>query len=326
MTSNSPAKKRSLRRKPKNPEGVMSVVEHLQELRKRFLRALAAIAVGTIIGYAWYQVSFSIGTFRVHSLGEILKGPYCSLDPSMRFGAQPGDECRLLAIAPFEMFMLRLKVGALAGLVLSSPIWLYQIWAFITPGLVSKEKRNTFVAVSAAVVLFTSGAVLAYVVVSYGLEFLLGIGREAQEAALTGNLYFNFLLSLIVIFGVSFLIPLFMVMLNIAGVLQYETLKGKRRITILCIFIFAAFMTPGQDPVTMSVMAVSLCLLMEIAMQICRFNDRRKKKKQPDWMNLDDEEASGPVEAPEAIAQGTQVSGPTHVRRATPVTDFDDVL
>lgn len=309
----------------------MSVVEHLQELRTRFLRALAFIAVGTIIGYAWYQITINIplprgGTATIASLGDILRGPYCSLDPDMRLGGQDYENCRLLATTPFEMFMLRLKVGALAGVVLSSPFWLYQVWAFITPGLVRKEKRNTFAAVSMAVLLFSAGAVLAYAVVFYGLEFLMTIGQDVQMAALTGTGYFNFLLGLIVIFGLSFLIPLFVVLLNIAGVLQYDAIKGKRRITILCIFIFAAFMTPGQDPMSMTAMAVSLCILMEIALQICRFNDRRRKKKQPDWMNLDDEEASGPVEAPEAISQGAQVSRPTQVRPATPITDFDDVL
>lgn len=216
----------------------MTIVEHIKELRTRLLLALAGILVGTIVGFIWYQATFTVGpwripftdatmgSFRVWSLGEILKEPYCQLPPEQRFGQD--DECRLLATSPFEMFLLRLKVGAIAGLVLSAPWWLYQVWAFITPGLVRKERRNTLMVVTAAALLFIVGAVLAYVVVAYGLEFLLQIGDNAQIAALTGGQYFDFVLMLILIFGVSFELPLFIIMLNMAGLLPYEAMKDKR--------------------------------------------------------------------------------------------------
>ncbi len=303
----------------------MSIVEHIQELRSRLLKAIVGIFFGTIIGFIWYQYSFTLGpwklpfgdaTFgpaRFMSLGELLKEPYCQLPPEQRFGGAGSEECRLLATSPFEMFLLRLKVGAIAGLVISAPFWLYQIWAYITPGLVRKERRNTLIAVTAAALLFIAGAVLAYFVVHFGLQFLLMVGDNAQIAALTGGQYFNFILGLIVIFGVSFELPLFIVMLNIVGVLRYETMKEKRRLIILMLFIFAAFMTPGQEPYSMVAMAVSLCLLMEIAIQFARINDRRRERERPEWMDLDDDQSSGPITASGGIGESGGIAAPTPV-------------
>lgn len=345
----------------------MTIVQHIQELRSRLIKSMIWLFLGTIVGFWWYQASFTIPAWRVPftsinvpglhvmSLGEILKGPYCSLDPALRYGGE--QECRLIATSPFEMFMLRLRVGAIAGLVLSSPFWLYQLWAFITPGLVRKERRNTRIAVSIAATLFALGAVLAYFVVAVGLEFLLQIGDSAQVSLLTGERYFNFILGLILIFGVSFEVPLFIVLMNIMGILPYEVMKDKRRIIIVSLFIFAAFMTPGQDPVSMLALAGSLCVLVEIALQFCRFNDRRRNRERPEWLDLDDDQASGPISAPGGIGERggidapAPVSAPTSVAasarptrnsrpprpqpvaptptadlRSRPLSDFDDVL
>lgn len=333
-TANRP---RARKRSKRNPEGVMSIVEHIQELRSRLLKAILGIFFGTIIGFIWYQYSFTLGPWKLPfgnltlgpahfmSLGEILKEPYCQLPPEQRFGGADSTECRLLATSPFEMFLLRLKVGAIAGLVISAPFWLYQIWAYITPGLVRRERRNTLIAVTAAALLFVAGAVLAYFVVHFGLEFLLMVGDNAQIAALTGGQYFNFILVLIVIFGVSFELPLFIVMLNIVGVLPYETMKEKRRLIILVLFIFAAFMTPGQEPYSMVAMAISLTILMEIAIQFARINDKRRAKSRPDWMDLDDDVASGPVTSsggigdPGGIDAPSSVSAPDSIDGTTPV-------
>lgn len=315
----------------------MSIVEHIQELRSRLLKALAGILVGTIVGFTWYQFSFTLGPWKLpfgdatfgpahfKSLGELLKEPYCQLPPEQRFGGADSSECRLLATSPFEMFMLRLKVGALAGLVLSAPFWLYQIWAYITPGLVRKERRNTLIAVASAALLFAIGAVMAYFVVLFALDFLLQMGDNAQIAALTGERYFNFLLALILIFGVSFELPLFIIMLNVVGVLRYETMKDKRRLIILLLFIFAAFMTPGQDPVSMLVLATSLTVLMEVAIQFTRINDKRREDNRPEWMDLDDDVASGPVTSsggigdPGGIDAPSSLSAPHAVNGTTPV-------
>lgn len=321
----------------------MTIVEHIQELRHRLVLSLVGIGLGTILGFIWYQTAFTIGAFRIpfvsatvgplhfESLGQLLKDPYCQLPPEMRLGGGDSAECRLLATSPFEMFMLRLKVGALAGLVMSSPWWLYQIWAYITPGLVRQERRTTRAVVTAAALLFIMGSVLAYFVVAYGLEFLLQIGDETQISALTGSMYFGFLLALIVVFGVSFEVPLFVVMLNMAGVITYEGIKDKRSVIIITLFVFAAFMTPGQDPISMVAMAVALTVLVEIAIQFCRINDRRKAKARPEWLDLDDTQGSGPITASGPIAGSgpiggsggiaapTAVAGPTAVDGSTSV-------
>ncbi|SFG56152.1 sec-independent protein translocase protein TatC [Corynebacterium spheniscorum] len=292
----------------KNTDGSMSLVEHLRELRRRVIISLLAFIGGTILGFIWYQTTLpgipALGFRSIPSLGDILREPYCALPPASRADFSFDGECRLLATGPFEMFMLRLKVGALAGSVISSPVWLYQIWAFITPGLHKNERKWTFSFVTIAVILFLIGAALAYTVVHFGLAFLLTIGDQVQTTALTGHAYFGFLLALLVIFGVSFEVPLIIAMLNIVGIIEYENIKEKRRMIIVVLFIFAAFMTPGGDPFSMTVLACALTALVEIAMQFCRLNDKRRKRQRPDWLDLDDDQAStlGPDEVAAASA------------------------
>lgn len=317
-------KRPAKRKKEKNPDGSMSLVEHLKELRRRVVISLLAVAAGTVIGFVWYQHA----PFGTAPLGEIIRGPYCNLPAELRADFTGDGSCRLLATSPFEMFMLRLKIAALAGLVLSSPVWLTQIWAFITPGLHRGEKRYTFVFVTLAVILFVLGALLAYFVLDQGLYFLMSMGSEVQIAALTGREYYNFLLSLVVIFGVSFELPLIIAMLNLAGVLRYEHVKDKRRIITLGLFIFAAFMTPGQDPFSMVALAAAMVVLVELAFQFCRVNDRRREDERPEWMNLDDEEASGPIAAPAPVsASAAPAASAASAAPVLPPEDhFKDVL
>ena len=314
----------SRKKKKKSPTGDMSLVEHLQELRRRVIISLLALLAGTIVGFIWYQHA----PFGTMPLGEILRGPYCELPPESRADFTRDGECRLLATRPFEMFMLRLKVGALAGLVLSSPVWLYQIWAFIVPGLHKKERRSTFTFVTLAVMLFVLGALIAYFIVGFALEFLMTMGTEFAVSALTGQDYYNFLLGLLVIFGVSFEVPLIIIMLNIVGVLEYQTLKEKRRMIILILFVFAAFMTPGQDPFSMVVLAACLVLLVEMAIQFTRINDKKRQRERPEWMDLDDESASPLNTAPGGTDAPAPISRPAPVDalRPTHTSGFDDVL
>lgn len=324
----------------------MTLVEHLMELRHRVIISLIALTVGSIVGFIWYQhgVSFSVRgyTMTISSLGDILRGPYCHLPPEKRASFTADGECRLLATSPFEMIILRLKVGALAGCVFSCPVWLYQLWAFVTPGLHKKERRFTLIFVSIAVVLFLLGAAISYFILSVGLEFLLTIGSEYQSAALTGETYFYYVIILLLIFGVSFELPLIVGALNLVGVLPYSAVKDKRRIIIVLLAVLAAIVTPGQDPWTMVVLTTCLSLLTEISFQFCRINDKRRGKERPDWMDLDDEESSAldeaptPINRPQAVSRPDRIAAPQSTRDKQPPglkdygsgsgTDFSDVL
>lgn len=252
----------------------MTLRDHLYELRNRLAIAILALLVGCILGFLWFQ--WRIGP--VPSLGHLMTGPYCALDAPPRFEAVPG-KCTLLQTQPFEAFMTQFKVGLAAGAVLTSPFWLYQIWAFITPGLYDNERKFTRIFVFIASFLFICGAFLAYFVVPKGLAVLVSFGGDQFSTALAANEYISFILVMLLIFGVSFELPLVVTMLNRIGVLPYRNLKKWRRGIIFILFVFAAIATPGTDPIGMLALAGAMTVLFELATQLARIHDRKKDRE-----------------------------------------------
>ncbi|GHF92005.1 MULTISPECIES: twin-arginine translocase subunit TatC [Amycolatopsis] len=280
--------KRRKRSRRANPDGTMTLIEHIYEFRRRLGFALLAVVVGAIFGFIWFSTKMG----PVPSLGEIMKAPYCAIPPDRRLNGAMG--CQLLQTQPFEAFMIQLKVSVAAGAVLLSPAWLYQFWAFIAPGLYSKERKYALTFVGFASVLFAAGAVLAYILFPHALQLLMGFGQGEFITALTADKYISFMLSLLVIFGISFELPLLVVMLNRVGVVKYVQLKKWRRGIVFALFVFAAFATPGSDPFSMLGLAGALTVLFEIAVQMARFHDRKLDKVRADegWDQLADDEAA----------------------------------
>jgi sec-independent protein translocase protein TatC len=280
----------------------MSLVAHLTELRNRVAKALLVIAVATVLSFWWYE----------HGLGTFIRAPYCNLPAQLRYGGS-GAPCGLLITDVFGGVFIRLKVALLAGVVLSAPFWLYQLWAFITPGLKRNEKRYgiTFVLVSTA--LFALGAVLAYLSLSAGLRLLLGLAGNGVIVALTAQAYIGFVLSLLIAFGVSFEVPLIAVALNLVGVLSYAVLSRSRRWLFFLTLVFAAFITPTQDPFTMLLMAGPMIVLFEGAIQIARVVDRRRARRADveHFHGISDDEASPLDAAPSSLEPSSLDDFPT---------------
>jgi sec-independent protein translocase protein TatC len=260
----------------------MTLIAHLTELRNRVAKSLLFLALGTVVGFLWYD----------HGLLTFLSEPYCRLPNGLRL--QADGDCRLVVLDVFGGVLLRLKIAVIAGAVLSSPFWLYQLWAFITPGLKRNEKRYTVGFVAASTTLFALGTGLAYITLRKGLELLLTLAGDEVAFQLTAELYLGFVLSLLVAFGLSFELPLIAVALNLVGVLSYDALKKSRRWIFFLTIVFAAFVTPTQDPFTMLAMAGPMVVLFELAIQVARIVDKRRAKRAATehFHDLGDDEAS----------------------------------
>ncbi|MBX6391547.1 MAG: twin-arginine translocase subunit TatC [Frankia sp.] len=243
----------------------MPLTEHLRELRNRLAKALLAFVAGLIVCFI----------FRDTILGWLVE-PYCDLPSDVRAQVENGD-CRLYFFGIVDAFMINLKVSALAGAVLSSPVWLYQLWSFITPGLHRHERRWSLTFVLCSLALFALGGFFAYATLETGLRLLLGFGGDSLVSVLDANRYLSYVLAMLVIFGLSFEIPLLVCMLNLAGVVSTKRLRSWRRAEIFLTFVFAAIVTPSQDPFTMLALGLPMIVLYEVALLIGWLNDRRRR-------------------------------------------------
>jgi len=243
------------------------------------LKVALILTVGIVVAWFFYDQLFGL-----------ILGPYN--DARGRLGGSVDTEPYIAGAG--GPLLLQLKISALAAVVLGSPLWLYQVWAFIVPGLHSNEKRWTRLFAVVAGPLFIAGVGLGYYVLPKGLEVLLSFTPANVQSLLEFGDYFRFFTRMMLVFGVSFEIPLFVVLLNLAGVLSGKALGAHRPWIILGTFVFAAVATPSTDPFSMIMLAVPMTLLFLVSEIVARTVDRRRARKRAagDLSNLSDDEAS----------------------------------
>ncbi len=241
----------------------MTLVQHLQELRRRLLVSLVALIVVTLV----------VAVVADHPIFHLLRQPYCDLPANRRTG---GVGCQLIFTHPSDAFFIRLKVSLIAGVLLSSPIWLGQLWGFITPGLHRNERRWATTLLVASLVLFALGSTVAYLVLRPALDVLLGFGGDGVTALREVTQYLSFITTILIIFGSRSNSPWSSCCSNPAGVLSLDRLRSSRRIAIFLLFVFAGVATPTQDPITMLALALPPCLLFELSVLFACWNDKRR--------------------------------------------------
>lgn len=266
-----------------DPEARMSLTDHIRELRGRLLKAIFGLALGMVAGW-----------FLFNPVWHFIERPYCRIPQANReiFPGQPAHGCNLFVTGLFDPFFLHLKIMFLVGLILSSPIWLYQLWAFIAPGLYAREKRWTYAFVGTAVPLFVLGGGFAYFAMTRGLRFLLSMVPGGVTPLITVETYLGYAMAMLLIFGLAFELPLLIVILNLARVLTHERIRKWRRLMIFGVFVFAGVATPSPDPLTMLLLAVPCLILVELAEVFAWLNDRRLARRPPLYEGLDDDQMS----------------------------------
>lgn len=252
-----------------NPEARMPLMDHLRELRNRVIKIALAVTVGSIIGWFVYP-----------PVWNFVSAPYCKLPQPKALGTLVlHQSCQLYVTGLFDSLFLRLQIAIATGVILSSPVWLYQVWAFIAPGLYRRERRWAYYFVGAAVPLFAIGATIAYFAMTKGLRFLLHLVPAHTTALITINTYLSYAGAMLLIFGLAFELPLVFVLLNMAGVLTHERFRKWRRVIIFLVFAFAAIFTPSPDPISMLLLAVPCVVLVEASEVFAWANDRRRAKR-----------------------------------------------
>lgn len=241
----------------------MPLAEHLRELRSRIIRSSYAIAAGTVV--AWYQYSRIFG---------LLRRPF---DDVVAASHHRGIILALNGVA--DPFTLQIQVSAVGGLVLAMPVWLYQLWRFITPGLHRHERRWALGFVAAAVPLFSVGAWLSYLAMPVGLQVLFGFTPTGVENIISVDRYMSFFFQMLLVFGVGFLAPLVLVVLNLAGMVRGRTMLGWWRGIVMGSLVFGALATPTGDPVNMTLLAVPILVLLFAAIGFAMLNDRRRRRR-----------------------------------------------
>jgi sec-independent protein translocase protein TatC len=248
-------KLRRAKRASRTPDARMPMLDHLGELRNRVIVSFVAVLIGAVICFIWYGpiTDFLLGFYR-NSINN--------------------HQITFIFTGPADAFVTRLKVATYGGIVLALPVWLFELWRFITPALDPREKKYAVPFVASAIVLFALGALVAFVTLEPALNFLLNIGGSAQRPLLTYDKYLTLVALMVVAFGLSFEFPIVLVFLLIARVIRTEQLRHARRWAAVGIVTFAAVITPSQDPYSLFFMAVPMYLFYEASIIIGRILKR----------------------------------------------------
>jgi sec-independent protein translocase protein TatC len=238
--------------------GRMTLIEHLAELRKRLIISIIAVGVGVTIAFFIFPWIFGL-----------LAHPYKEMTKGTGPGKCPGG-CSLVATDPLQPFAVRLKVSLYFGVILALPVWLWELWRFVTPGLRKREKRYAIPFVAASIILFCAGAYVAWWTFPKALSFLSYVGGTNIQPFYTANSYVVLISLMMLAFGASFEFPVLLVALLLAGVLHTRTLRKGRRWAAVGITTFAAVITPSQDPFSLFAMAIPLYLFYEASILIGR--------------------------------------------------------
>jgi sec-independent protein translocase protein TatC len=225
----------------------MTMVEHLEELRRRLMVVIAAIAIGAIAGFVISGPAL-----------DILRGPL------------PDELDTIYFTSPAGAFVAQLKVAGFVGIALAMPVILYEIWRFVTPGLLPGERRMLWPFLLAGLLLFGLGVAIGFVIIPYALAFLLGFAREGIEPLLTIDEYIGFVTTLMLVFGLMLQFPIVLIVLSRLGIVTPAWLASRRRWVILLIAIVAAVATPGGDPFSMVVLSLFMYGLFEVTLVVVR--------------------------------------------------------
>ncbi len=246
-----------------NPEGRMALLDHLKELKNRLIKSAIGVLVGAVAGWFLYEPV-------VNSLS----------DPLIKIAQETKRTAVLNFASVGDPFDFKLRIAIQIGLVLSSPIWIYQVWAFITPGLTKKERRYTLGYMAAAVPLFLVGVYVAWTVIPNVVRALLQFTPQNGANNIDASQYLTFATHMLLFLGIAFLVPVVLVGVNMAGVLSGRTILKAWRITVFLVFVLAAVAAPGADALSMFMLAGPLLVLFFAAIGLCMLNDKRRARRQ----------------------------------------------
>jgi sec-independent protein translocase protein TatC len=272
----------------RNPEGRMPLMDHIRELRNRVVKMALALIAGMIVGFIFFNQAW-----------HVIERPLCHTPIRGHTGCHDLGFNALVLNGPLDAFYLRVKVAFIVGIILSSPIWLYQIWAFVAPGLYAREKKWSYIFLGTAIPLFLIGIVLCYLSLGHTMHYLLGLTPGGVQNLIQVDTYLSFVMTMMLAFGIAFEVPLLIIMLNLAGILTHARFRKWRRMLIFGVFLIAGMANPSPDPITMLILGGACAFLVEVAEFIVWYNDRRRARLHPDpYAGLADDELS-PLDLPD---------------------------